>query len=313
MKPDTKLLILFEGINGNASNVDPHSSDAIVSEIQKHVDIVEYVRDYTHLRNIPEFAARITTGLIQKHKASRVSIVGYSLGGMVAQEAAIHLATTQPHIHIDCVILIATTAPISSSSPVPSTHIHARILQRALEVLYESPPDIQLVLQREIRQLSSNPQLDKLFQQYSHLLESNTTVRLLQVAAEWILHQTCAPPPPPILHRTNQTRVIIIAPELDELFPSELHTDRIKRHLEQRSGFTEFEYVKLERSNHTGVATHRDAQMGGEFIGKCGNLGLVGKLRFLLNYKPTEVGIAIAALAVVLTILLVALVRNARS
>lgn len=304
---DIKLLILFQGINGNTAG-----ADVIAQEIEKHVDVLEYVHDYTLLRTIPEFAAETTSGLIRKHKATKVSIVGYSLGGMVAQEAAIYLATTQPHIHIDCVILIATTAPISSQETNDTHSPDALIIGRALEVLSQSPPNIKHILQQEMSSFE-NPRLDKLLQQYMHLLDSPTTVRLLKVAAEWILRRThSSSSRPRAAHSLATTKIIILVPEFDELFPAAVHTDRIRKHLEQRSGVTEFEHVKLERSNHEGVTSHRDARMGGEYIGKCGNLGLVGKLRFLLNYKHTEVGIAVAALVVVLTILLVVALKKAR-
>jgi len=294
-----KILILFEGLTAQPSEARGH----IAREIEKHVDVVEYINDYSQVEDIRTFAWQVIDAVARKHRAKEAtySIVGYSFGGMVAQEAAKYVVDRHPEMHLDCVILIATTAPVTPEHP--DTHI----LQAAVAAFETSRrrnlghlDTVDLVLEAvsahsQFRQIVDHPAV-------KGVLQSEAMMRLLHVGAMWILQ-----PPTHSRHTGRTAKVIILVPEFDVIFPADTHIHRIQVAMGQ-AGFQRFEVVKLEQNDHgiEQATAADDHQLGAEFVGNCGQLGLDTKLKFLANNKQTLVSVSVGAFTLILTLVLIA-------
>jgi len=89
-------------------------------------------------------------------------------------------------------------------------------------------------------------------------------------------------------------RILIVAPELDELFPAEVHAERVKRSVEG-NGFTDVEVIRIANSGHElqpkGVFTPED---GAHFVLGCGSLPFTNTARIIARlYRALPILFAI--------------------
>jgi pimeloyl-ACP methyl ester carboxylesterase len=81
------------------------------------------------------------------------------------------------------------------------------------------------------------------------------------------------------------TRVVVVAPELDRLFPARIHAERIRRRLSER-GFGNIEVLNVGNSGHgkSDIFTPEDAAA---YVNGCGRLSLMRTARLVGRAHPS--------------------------
>lgn len=299
---------------------------------------------YGSARTIASAARAALSGL---DPSLPLSIVGYSLGGMVAQEALV--MATRLGFPVRCAILIATTAPIlphelaaelaaegaeargrgedaeeqndgegeeqeergrgEDTEKLAARRDRALLLRGFALMMSPRRPRCRVAstLRALLDLVGEDPRgawaLAKVEETGVLDAPSRELLDQLRAATRWVLgwdadslvSARALPATPP----ASAARVVVVAPELDQLFPAEIHAERIRRRLSEQ-GFSDVEVLRLAGSGHgkSDIFTPED---GAAYVNGCGRLSLLRTARILSRAHPSLAIVAsiLAALALV--------------